>query len=109
MLFDAANPDASTEKRTVSIVAPQALLFLNHPFVFTQATRLAERLAALAPGDDDARIERAYQLLFGRSARPEELEICRGFLFRSDRPRPEADWPGLAHLLLCSNEFVYVD
>src|SRR3954471_6706921 len=33
MLFDAANPDASTEKRTVSTVAPQALLFLNHPFV----------------------------------------------------------------------------
>ena len=37
MLFDAANPDASTEKRTVSTVAPQALLFLNHPFVFAQA------------------------------------------------------------------------
>ena len=109
MLFDAANPDSSTEKRTVSTVAPQALLFLNHPFVFTQARSLAERLAALAAGDDNARIERAYQLLFGRSARPEELEVCRGFLFRSGRPRAEADWPGLAHLLLCSNEFVYVD
>ena len=109
MLFDAANPDASTEKRTVSTVAPQALLFLNHPFVFTQARHLAERLAAEVPGDDDARIERAYQLLFGRSARPEELEVCRAFLFRAGRPRAEADWPGLAHLLLCSNEFVYVD
>ncbi len=109
MLFDAANPDSSTEKRTVSTVAPQALLFLNHPFVFAQANRLAERLAAEVPGDDDARIERAYQLLFGRSARAEEREVCRGFLFRSGRPRAEADWPGLAHLLLCSNEFVYVD
>jgi Protein of unknown function (DUF1553)/Protein of unknown function (DUF1549)/Planctomycete cytochrome C len=110
MLFDAANPDASTEKRTVSTVAPQALLFLNHPFVFTQASRLAGRLADLAIGDDDnTRIEHAYQLLFGRSARAEELEICRRFLFRSDRPKPQADWPGLAHLLLCSNEFVYVD
>ena len=49
MLFDAANPDASTEKRTVSTVAPQALLFLNHPFVFAQARRLAERLAARGP------------------------------------------------------------
>ncbi len=37
MLFDAANPDASAEKRTVWTVAPQALLFLNHPFVFAQA------------------------------------------------------------------------
>jgi hypothetical protein len=109
MLFDAANPNAATEKRTASTVAPQALLFLNHPFVFTQARSLAERLAAQIPGDDDARIERAYQLLFGRSARAEELEICREFLFRPGRPRAEADWPGLAHLLLCSNEFVYVD
>jgi cytochrome c553 len=109
MLFDAANPDSSTEKRTVSTVAPQALLFLNHPFVFTQARRLAERLVADVPGDDDARIERAYQLLFGRAARPEELEVCHGFLFRPGRPQAEADWPGLAHLLLCSNEFMYVD
>ena len=109
MLFDAANPDSSTDKRTISTVAPQALLFLNHPFVFTQAKFLAERLAADAPDDDNARIERLYQLLFGRSARPEEREVCRGFLFRSGRLRPEADWPGLAHLLLCSNEFVYVD
>ncbi len=83
MLFDAANPDSSTEKRNISTVAPQALLFLNHPFVFTQARGLAGRLAALAGGDDNAQIERAYQLLLGRSARPEELEVCRGFLLRA--------------------------
>ena len=77
-LFDAANPDASTEKRTISIVAPQALLFLNHPFVFKQAKELADRLAADAHGDDSARIERAYQLLFGRSARPEDRRVSAG-------------------------------
>jgi hypothetical protein len=109
MLFDAANPDASTEKRTVSTVAPQALLFLNHPFVFTQACHLAQRLAALVPGDDNARIDRAYQLLFGRTARQEEREVCLAFLHRPGMPRNEADWPGLVHLLLCSNEFMYVD
>jgi hypothetical protein len=109
ILFDAANPDSSTEKRTVSTVAPQALLFLNHPFVYTQAQRLAVRLAAEVPGDDNARIERAYQLLFGRAARPAELEVCQGFLCRPGMPRAKADWPGLAHLLLCSNEFVYLD
>jgi hypothetical protein len=109
MLFDAANPDASSEQRTVSTVAPQALLFLNHPFVFTQAKRLAQRLAAEVPGDDNARIQRAYQLLFGRGARQEELEVCQGFLDRPGMPRAEANWQGLAHLLLCSNEFVYID
>ncbi len=109
MLFDAANPDSSTEKRTISTVAPQALLFLNQKFVLTQAQSLAQWLAAQVSGDDNARIEQAFQLLFGRSARPEELEVCREFLFRSGGTRPQADWPGLAHLLLCTNEFVYLD
>jgi cytochrome c553 len=109
MLFDAANPDSSTEKRNISTVAPQALLFLNHPFVFAQALRLAERLVTDVPGNDNARIESAYQLVFGRSVRTEELVVCRAFLFRSGRPQADADWPGLAHLLLCSNEFLYVD
>jgi cytochrome c553 len=109
ILFDAANPDSSTEKRSVSTVAPQALLFLNHSFVFTQARRLAERLAAEVPGDVNARIQRAYQLLFARAARPEEVEVCRGFVFRSAMLPAEADWVGLAHILLCSNEFMYVD
>src|SRR5439155_19323733 len=36
-LFDAANPDASVEKRDVSTVSPQALFLLNHSFVLTQA------------------------------------------------------------------------
>jgi hypothetical protein len=109
MLFDAANPDASTEKRTVSTVAPQALLFLNHPFVLAQARHLAERLVAEVPGDDVGRIGWAYRLLFERPARPEEVAVCREFLLRDGNSRARDDWPGLAHLLLCSNEFVYVD
>ena len=108
-LFDAANPDSSTEKRNVSTVAPQALVFLNHPFVFTQAKRLAERLAREVPGGGNPRIGRAYELLFGRTAQPGEIAVCRGFLFEPGLPSDKADWAGLAHLLLCSNEFMYID
>ncbi len=109
MLFDAANPDASTEKRTPSTVAPQALLFLNHPFVLARARHLAERLGAEVSGDEAARIGRAYRLLFGRPARPEEVRVCREFLARAGRLGAGADWQGLAHVLLCSNAFIYVD
>ena len=94
MLFDAANPDSSTEKRNVSTVAPQALLFLNHPFVFTQAKHLAERLAREVPADDNVRIERAYQLLFGRSVRPEELEVCQQFSVPPREARDECRLDG---------------
>jgi hypothetical protein len=109
MLFDAANPDASTEKRTSSTVAPQALLFLNHPFVLAQARHLAGRLNRENPGGNDDRIDRAYRLLFGRAARPEELEVSRRFLARPGWANYASAWQGLAHVLLCSNEFIYVD
>jgi hypothetical protein len=108
-LFDAANPDASTEKRLVSTVAPQALLLLNHRFVLTQAGCLAERLAAEAPEDEMARIRRAYSLLFSRPVRPEELEICQAFLTQAAPRGTAAAWADLAHVLLCSNEFVHLD
>jgi hypothetical protein len=109
ILFDAANPDASVERRDVSTVAPQALFLLNHDFVRTQADRLAARLAREAPADETGRLQYAYQLLFARSASPEEVAIGRDFLARAGQPGAESAWRDLAHVLLCSNEFIYVD
>ncbi len=109
MLFDAANPDASVEKRTVSTVAPQALLMLNNDFAQVQATELAKRLLREADGNEARRINRAYQLLFARPARKEEVAIAHELLAKSGHPDTEAAWRDLAHVLLCSNEFIYVD
>jgi hypothetical protein len=106
MLLDAANPDSSTEKRNVSTVAPQALFLLNHSFVLQQAQHLAERLIREVPNDETARVQHAYELLFGRPAAIEEMEICRAILANSEA---QAGWVDLAHMLLCSNEFVYLD
>jgi hypothetical protein len=113
MLFDAANPDSSTEQRTVSTVAPQALLLLNHPFTQAQARHLAERLLREVPPDtpnaEAARIEHAYHLLFARSPTAEEIGIARQLVASSEQPTEPAGWTDLAHVLLCGNEFVYVD
>jgi len=109
MLFDAANPDASVEKRTASTVAPQALFMLNHDFVRAQAGHLAARLLHEAAGDEAARIDWAYRVLLGRPVRAEELRIARRLLPHSGMPETEAAWREFAHVLLCSNEFVYVD
>jgi hypothetical protein len=108
-LFDAANPDQPVEKRTVSTVAPQALFLLNHEFVVSQAKRVAERLRQEMPANDGARIDRAYRLLFGRPVRPEEAEIGRAFLSRAARRGSDAAWIDYVHVLLCSDECVYVD
>jgi hypothetical protein len=109
MLFDAANPDASEETRNVSTVAPQALFLLNHDFVHTQAKHLAERLARERPGDETARIQRAFQLLFARPATVDEIQIARQFLASSGKGNVEAAWSDLAQVLLCGNEFIYLD
>jgi mono/diheme cytochrome c family protein/uncharacterized coiled-coil protein SlyX len=102
-LFDAANPEQPVEKRAVSTVAPQALFLLNSAFVQAQSKHLAQRLHELGAGDDAARIDQLYRWLYGRSAKAKEIEIGRGFLKSGDA------WTDYVHLLLCSNEFVYID
>jgi hypothetical protein len=106
-LFDAANPDASVDKRVVSTVAPQSLFFLNHPFLKHHAELLADRLLHEKPTDEDGRLERMFQLLYARSVRKEEQEILRALLLH--RATPKDGWRDIAHVLLCSNEFVHVD
>jgi mono/diheme cytochrome c family protein len=106
-LFDAPDPENSVDKRTVSTVAPQALFLLNHPFARQQAKALAKRLQQ-GEGDDKQRISRAYLLLYGRPPSDEEFQVGREFLAR----RPSAGWTAIeqyAHLLLCGNEFVFID
>jgi hypothetical protein len=104
-LFDAANPDASVERRDVSTVAPQALFLLNHDFVRTQTGHLAERSARGPPADVEARVRRLFRLTFAREPTADEMKAARQLL-----ALPGGDvWRDLAHVLLCSNEFVYVD
>jgi hypothetical protein len=67
---------------------------------------LASRLRATESSDVTAQIQHAYQLLFARAAKAEELEICRKLLAASDGA---SAWSDLVHVLLCSNEFAYVD
>jgi hypothetical protein len=105
-LFDAADPEQSVEKRVVSTVAPQALFLINSPFVRQQAVELARRLK---DGDNASRIERAYELLFARPPKADEVRIGEEFLQRAAGRGAETAWADYLRLLMCSNEFVYVD
>jgi hypothetical protein len=109
ILFDAANPDASVEKRDVSTVAPQALFLLNHDFVQTQAKHLAERVRRDFPEDLGARAQRLFEILFARRATAAEGELVRRLLARLEESGTGDAWQDLAHVLLCSNELVYID
>jgi hypothetical protein len=108
-IFDTSNPDASVENRNVSTVAPQALFLLNHDFVLSQAKHLADRVTRDEPKDEDARVQRLFHLVFARPATLDEMKISKQLLSRSRKSGVDSVWRDLAHVLLCSNEFVYLD
>jgi hypothetical protein len=114
-LFDAADPTAIVEKRTESTVAPQALFLLNHPFVLEQTKALAQR-ALSQPGErDEDRIRWVYQALYGRPATEREVKIGLDVLETGKEGAGVAGdarlsaWEQYCQVLVCANEFMYVD
>jgi hypothetical protein len=104
MLFDAADPTGIVDQRIDSTVAPQALFLMNDPFVADRAKTLAERVAKQGLADDKSKIDWLYHLLYARPATDRETLIGLAML------RGSADaWPRYCQMLLCANEFVYVD
>jgi hypothetical protein len=103
-LFDAPDCSGIVERRTESIVAPQALYLLNNPLMTEMATALAERVAREAPGGNDReRIGRLYEITLGRP--PVEAEVEIGLHLLADQNIPTA-WTGYCRLILCTNEFM---
>lgn len=72
-LFDFPSPNLSAEKRFATTVPLQRLFFMNSDFVQQQAEHLARRVAA--EPDNPARIQKIYQLVYGRAASSEEVKI----------------------------------
>jgi hypothetical protein len=103
-LFDAADASAIVEKRVDSTVAPQALFLMNHPFVLDRAKQLAARVEREGGTDDAAKIDWLYRSLFARAPEPGELEVGKSLVAPSS-----TGWQAYCHVLLCTNEFMYVD
>jgi hypothetical protein len=107
MLFDAPDPVSIAEKRIDSTVAPQALFLLNHPSVLRATEDLVRWIRAEGDADDQARIEKLYRLLYGRPPVADEVKLgLRSLVSAGDAT---AAWERYCQVLLCANEFVYVD
>jgi cytochrome c553 len=105
--FDFGDINASMGQRAVSTVAPQALYFLNHPFVLEQARAAAEQTMGL-PGNEEEKIAGAFRRTLGRGPSVAELEKCRGFLATGPAPTLEM-WTQLHHTLFACLDFRYLD
>ncbi len=104
--FDFPNPAASSSKRDITTVAPQALYLMNGPFALDCGKRLASRSDVAAIKESNARVVRMYLLLFGRTPNDREASFAREYL--GNNPT-EAGWHRYAQGLLMTNEFVFVD
>jgi cytochrome c553 len=103
--FDFPSPDASSADRDRTTVAPQALFFLNNPFVLSSARGLLNRPEVHGEKELGRRVDRLHRLCFGRAAGVEERALARQFLGASSTTA----WERYAQALLLTNEFVFVD
>lgn len=104
-LHDFPDPTIHSPNRLPTTTPLQQLYTLNSPFLRQKALALAKRLKTDAPATDEARIQRAYILLFGRPATAHQVQLGLDFL----TPPSEAAWAQYAQVLLGSNEFLFVD
>jgi Protein of unknown function (DUF1553)/Protein of unknown function (DUF1549)/Planctomycete cytochrome C len=102
--FDYPSPDATSSRRDTTTVPPQALFLMNHPFVAECARILVQRPDVAGLKDIDQKLERVYAILYGRPPNDRERALAREAL-ASD----STAWPRLAHALLMTNEFLFVD
>jgi len=80
-LFDFPDPSLPAAKRERRTIPTQALYLMNSPVVVAQSRKLAERvLNDSSLTTDQARIDRAYVLCFGRKARPAEQQRTLAYL-----------------------------
>ena len=114
-LLDFPDPAVTSGDRAATVVASQALLMLNSDIVMQAASSFADRLITDFDNDHD-RLTGLYAIAFGRVPTPDELRADQAFLARvkrsqsderDDARRREA-WSTLCHVVLASNEFLYV-
>jgi alkylhydroperoxidase family enzyme len=104
--------------RGITTMPTQALTLLNSSFVRGQAAKFASLLMAEFPKETvpDAReaLEKVFQNAFARRPLPAELERFGAFLKaqmadKNTRQALEAALAQVSRILLCSNEFIYID
>jgi mono/diheme cytochrome c family protein len=72
-LFDFPSPNISAEQRYTTNVPLQRLFFMNSDFVQQQAELLTRKIES--EPSREARIQKAYRLIFGRAATAEEIKL----------------------------------
>ena len=102
--FTNTNPAGSIPQRTTTTVAPQALFLMNGPFPRDAAKKLVASAKVQKATDPAERLDVVFQIILGRKPDAEERKLALAFVAKG----PER-WVDLAHGLMMTNEFAFVD
>ncbi len=119
-VFDQPNASLSCERRDVTTVATQALTLFNNETFLVQSQDLAGRVQKEAGSDAAAQVKQLYRIAYSREATAKELQQGLEFLKSreaagktSQRDETVKLWltplAEFAHVVLNSNEFVYIN
>jgi hypothetical protein len=113
-VFDQPNASLSCERREVTTVPTQALTLFNNETYFVQSQDLAARVEREAGSDPAAQVKLLYRIAYSRETRENELQQSLDFLKSRGPGAPQGSLAlsplaELAHIVLNSNEFVYIN
>ncbi|WP_157205457.1 DUF1549 and DUF1553 domain-containing protein [Methylomonas koyamae] len=131
--FNMASPQEAHSKREVTTTPLQALTLFNSELIFDWSKSLAGRVINEAGLDESDRLDKLYQILFGRNANDDEKDSLQAFLDDQENvirkkvatgkfevnvpnglkenvqidPVRAAAFVDLVHVVANSNEFIY--
>ncbi len=118
-VFDQPQMETNCDRRTFATSPDQALMLMNGEFAMKHAEVLAMRVVNRAGESPDQQIESAWRFLYGRLPEESERIDAKRHLEQAIASRVESGanpadarkqaLTDLCHVLLSSNEFLYID
>ena len=104
--FDTPDLHNSCHQRDVTTTPLQALNMINGEWVLSRAESFAKSLLDRESDGLEERVVTAYEIALGRSPEVEEIQLVQSFMSGSTNLE---SWTDFCHILLNTNEFVYIN
>ena len=105
--FNGADPSACTVKRPETLVPQQTLFALNSTFILNRSRALAKLQELRSSKTSEGKLSKLYQRVYSRNPDASETALAMEYLQTAENQ--DAAWEQIAHALLASNEFHFVD
>jgi Protein of unknown function (DUF1549)/Protein of unknown function (DUF1553)/Planctomycete cytochrome C len=111
-LYDFGDATTVNGKRSLTNVAPQALFMMNSEFVTERAKNVTKALLENTGLSDRDRMEEMFVKALDRKPAPDEVDAAFTYMNRFKEKFHADDaaaWQSFFHILLTSNEFIYLE